>query len=114
MPPLDTLKKITPSYISSHGSSAKSKSMRTTPWHLFRMTLPTGWENFYNARRCGAAYGLRIECPCCGATPPRILEYSYRMWRWINVHMAKEHCANQALRHRRIAAAEKRRKENAA
>jgi hypothetical protein len=84
-----------------------------TPYQSLRASLPTGWESYFNTRRAGRNYGLEIKC-WCGEKPPQSIYgvnhpmYNYQKWRWLSVHLAG-HTKADALKARRIQAAEKRR-----
>jgi hypothetical protein len=41
---------------------------------------------------------LSIVCPQCGASPPAEVDYGSRRWRWLTVHMAKQHTTGRKLR----------------
>jgi hypothetical protein len=60
--------------------------------------LPLGWQNFFSLRRAGRYWGLSIVCPQCGASPPAEVDYGSRRWRWLTVHMAKQHTTGRKLR----------------
>lgn len=68
--------------------------------------LDRDFQNFWEVRRFGSNFGLRIECPCCGAVAPErvhgedIVWYGYRKWRWLANHLVSEHARREALSHR--------------
>ena len=71
------------------------------------MYLDRDFQNFWDVRRCGKSYGLRIKCPACNAEPPSqrdnedFIMYGYRKWRWLANHMVSAHMADRAERFRR-------------
>lgn len=70
--------------------------------------LDKDFQSFWEVRRFGRNFGLRIKCPCCGAEAPErvhgedIVWYGYRKWRWLANHLVAEHARSTALtfRHR--------------
>jgi hypothetical protein len=75
--------------------------------------LDRDFQNFWEVRRFGRNFGLRIMCPCCGAEAPArvsgedIVWYGYRKWRWLANHLTQEHCRREALTHRHRIAVKK-------
>jgi hypothetical protein len=75
--------------------------------------LDKDFQDFWEVRRFGKNFGLRIECPCCGAVAPQrgsgedIVWYGYRKWRWLANHLTQEHCRREALTYRHRAAVKK-------
>lgn len=73
----------------SDGAKRSSSSTLRAQLYLGKM-LPVGFLSFFETRRAGRYYGLRIKCPHCELTPPRELLGSQR-WRYLAVHIAKVH-----------------------
>jgi hypothetical protein len=75
--------------------------------------LDKDFQNFWEVRRFGRNFGLRIQCPCCGDEAPQrtsgedIVWYGYRKWRWLANHLTTEHCRAQATSYRHRAAVKK-------
>lgn len=71
--------------------------------------LDRDFQDFWEVRRFGANFGLRIRCSCCGMDAPSrganedIVWYGYRKWRWLATHLVSTHCRAQAntYQHRR-------------
>jgi hypothetical protein len=75
--------------------------------------LDRDFQDYWEVRRFGRNFGLRIQCPCCGADAPArassedIVWYGYRKWRWLANHLVSDHCRSQALTHRHRVAVKK-------
>jgi len=53
--------------------------------------LPTGWDNYFSARRVGKYWGITVQCPVCDEHAPAELHWTHRKWRWLAVHIRCEH-----------------------
>jgi hypothetical protein len=68
--------------------------------------LDKDFQDYWEVRRFGRNFGLRIQCPCCGADAPSradhedIVWYGYRKWRWLANHLVSQHSRREALTHR--------------
>src|SRR5258708_6647050 len=103
----------TPSHDANNGlkiTQMHSKREKRT-FTQFHASLPTGWENYFSARRVVSGFGFRVQCGVCGERPPREVEYGYARWRWVEIHTVKEHCGAQAIQHRRIEAKQLQREQ---
>ena len=75
--------------------------------------LDKDFQSFWEVRRFGKNFGLRIVCPCCEAEAPSriagedIVWYGYRKWRWLANHLVSDHCRREALTHRHRVAVKK-------
>lgn len=75
--------------------------------------LDKDFQSFWEVRRFGRNFGLRIQCPCCGQDAPSrdkdedIVWYGYRKWRWLANHLVSDHCRREALSHRHRASVKK-------
>lgn len=70
-------------------TAVSSPNSKFTPISLesLSLSLPDGYQNYFEVKRTGRWYGLHIACPVCGEEPPKILKYANRKWRWTAVHM---------------------------
>lgn len=72
-----------------------------------QLSLDKDFQDFWEVRRFGSHWGMRVICPCCGKTPPiqqwaqeDYIAYGHRKWRWLANHIVSDHAKNQALTHR--------------
>jgi hypothetical protein len=75
----------------SSGARKHTSSTTQTAQVYLGKLLPTGWSNYFVARRAGKYWGLSVICPVCKAKAPDECDYGLRRWRWLSVHMAEEH-----------------------
>lgn len=66
-------------------SMPRSRPMRQAAASLL-MSLPVGWQSYFQARKYGRHLGVRIICPRCEATPPSHVN-QWNRWRWLTVHL---------------------------
>lgn len=75
--------------------------------------LDRDFSDFWEVRRFGRNWGMRVICPCCGAQAPEQqfgheIDWSgYRKWRWLSNHIVSEHSRSLALTHRHRIAVKK-------
>lgn len=72
-----------------------------------QLSLDKDFQDFWEVRRFGSHWGMRVICPVCGDTPPiqrwaeeDYIAYGHRKWRWLSNHIVTDHCRNAALTHR--------------
>lgn len=106
---------------STHGSlSASAARSLKEPLQPSRRDLASlqafldkDFQSFWEVRRFGRNFGLRIQCPCCGMDAPArassedIVWYGYRKWRWLANHLVSEHARREATSYRHRAAVTK-------
>jgi hypothetical protein len=78
-----------------------------------RTFLDRDFQNFWEVRRFGRNWGMRVICPCCSAEAPErqfgeeIDWTGYRKWRWLSNHIVSEHSRDLAMTHRHRIAVKK-------
>lgn len=92
------MRKQTSSLPSSSVTSAPASKDTLKGLAYLQPFLPLGWQSFFSIRRAGRYWGLSIVCPQCGAAPPSEIDYGNRRWRWLTVHLAKQHTSRRTLR----------------
>ena len=75
--------------LSTKPPRSKEDAWREKATRYLGPMLPVGWSTYFEARRAGKYFGLTIECPVCGDTPPDGMKYGNRRWRWLSVHLAE-------------------------
>lgn len=61
-----------------------------------QLSLDKDFQDFWEVRRFGSHWGMRVICPCCGETPPiqrwaeeDYIAYGHRKWRWLANHIGR-------------------------
>src|SRR5216684_1796101 len=55
-----------------------------------QLSLPSGWQSFFDVRRAGKYWALPRECPVCQARP-EVGTPDWNKWRWVMAHLRMEH-----------------------
>ena len=71
------------------GSKGSSVLLRRARERL-QLSLPRGWQNFFDVRRAGKYWGLPRTCKICGARPG-VEVPEWNRWRWVAAHVLIEH-----------------------